>query len=117
MMCYLFSSKTSYWIFYFFIQKHSYDGFEHFKELNLFALILFYFILQINDWTTTGTFVTPQVRSLRKGNSDYVAIAVDEDPGSTSRIEDEDDDKGNFAILNLCVGFWCSQTLVPFINF
>ncbi|XP_024630980.1 protein MLP1 isoform X5 [Medicago truncatula] len=47
----------------------------------------------INEWTTTGTFVTPQVRSLRKGNSDYVAIAVDEDPGSTSRIEDEDDDK------------------------
>lgn len=30
--------------FFFFIQKHSYyDGFEHFKELNLFALILFYF--------------------------------------------------------------------------
>ncbi|KAK2453055.1 protein MLP1 [Trifolium repens] len=47
----------------------------------------------INEWTTTGTFVTPQVRSLRKGNSDYVAIAVDEDLGSTSRIEDEDDDK------------------------
>ncbi|CAK8570111.1 unnamed protein product [Lathyrus sativus] len=47
----------------------------------------------INEWTTTGAFVTPQVRSLRKGNSDYVAIAVDEDPGSTSRIEDEDDDK------------------------
>ncbi|CAI8605805.1 unnamed protein product [Vicia faba] len=47
----------------------------------------------INEWTTKGTFVTPQVRSLRKGNSDYVAIAVDEDPGSTSRIEDEDDDK------------------------
>lgn len=47
----------------------------------------------ITEWKTTGTFVTPQVRSLRKGNSDHVAIAVDEDPGSTSRIEDEEDDK------------------------
>ncbi|KAF7830181.1 centromere-associated protein E isoform X1 [Senna tora] len=44
-------------------------------------------------WTAAGTSVTPQVRSLRKGNNDHVAIAVDVDPGSTSRIEDEDDDK------------------------
>ncbi|CAL5201935.1 unnamed protein product [Lathyrus oleraceus] len=55
----------------------------------------------INEWTTE-TFVTSQVRSLRKGNSDYVTIVVDEDPGSTSRIEDEDHDKGNFALLCLC---------------
>jgi hypothetical protein len=82
--------------------------------LNLFALTLF--LLQINEWTTTGTFVTPQVRSLRKGNSDYVAIAVDEDPGSTSRMEDEDEDKGNLSLLNPCVGFWCTQKLW-FINF
>ncbi|QHN87721.1 uncharacterized protein DS421_16g557560 [Arachis hypogaea] len=47
----------------------------------------------VNEWRTTGSFVTPQVRSLRKGNNDYVAIAVDEDPVSTSRIEDEEDDK------------------------
>nr|XP_025659602.1 uncharacterized protein LOC112755613 isoform X4 [Arachis hypogaea] len=47
----------------------------------------------VNEWRTTGPFVTPQVRSLRKGNNDYVAIAVDEDPVSTSRIEDEEDDK------------------------
>ncbi|KAL2574158.1 hypothetical protein AAZV13_17G171400 [Glycine max] len=47
----------------------------------------------MNDWSPSGAFVTPQVRSLRKGNSDHVAIAVDVDPGSTSRIEDEEDDK------------------------
>lgn len=70
-----------------------------FKVLNLFTLILF--LLQINEWTTE-TFVTSQVRSLRKGNNDYVTIVVDEDPGSTSRIEDEDHDKGNFALLCLC---------------
>lgn len=50
----------------------------------------------MNEWTATGTFVTPQVRSLRKGNNDHVAIAVDVDPGSTSRVEDEEDDKGIF---------------------
>ncbi|KAK4274347.1 hypothetical protein QN277_017579 [Acacia crassicarpa] len=47
----------------------------------------------INKWTTAGTSVTPQVRSLRKGNNDHVAIAVDTDPGSTSRMEDEEEDK------------------------
>ncbi|OIW14366.1 hypothetical protein TanjilG_15720 [Lupinus angustifolius] len=46
-----------------------------------------------NEWSARGTFVAPQVRSLRKGNTEHVAIAVDEDPGSTSRIEDEEDDK------------------------
>ncbi|KAL2974790.1 hypothetical protein AAZX31_14G123300 [Glycine max] len=50
-------------------------------------------IVEMNDWSSSGAFVTPQVRSLRKGNSDHVAIAVDVDPGSTSRIEDEEDDK------------------------
>lgn len=71
----------------------------------------------MNEWTTTGAFVTPQVRSLRKGNNDQVAIAIDEDPGSTSRIEDEEDDKGNPALLNLSADFWCSQQhfMVPFI--
>ncbi|XP_027333482.1 centromere-associated protein E isoform X2 [Abrus precatorius] len=47
----------------------------------------------MNEWSSSGAFVTPQVRSLRKGNNDHVAIAVDVDPGSTSRIEDEEDDK------------------------
>ncbi|KAK7384853.1 hypothetical protein VNO78_30556 [Psophocarpus tetragonolobus] len=47
----------------------------------------------MNEWSTSGAFVTPQVRSLRKGNSDHIAIAVDEDPASTTRIEDEEDDK------------------------
>lgn len=46
--------------------------------------------------------MAPQVRSLRKGNNDHVAIAVDADPSSTSRIEDEDDDKGNSTALNYC---------------
>ncbi|CAL0323210.1 unnamed protein product [Lupinus luteus] len=46
-----------------------------------------------NEWSARGTFVAPQVRSLRKGNTEHIAIAVDEDPGSTSRIEDEEDDK------------------------
>lgn len=63
----------------------------------------------MNDWSPSGAFVTPQVRSLRKGNSDHVAIAVDVDPGSTSRIEDEEDDKGNYVLLNLCTGFCCFQ--------
>ncbi|CAJ1972211.1 unnamed protein product [Sphenostylis stenocarpa] len=47
----------------------------------------------MNHWSPSGAFVSPQVRSLRKGNSDHIAIAVDVDPGSTSRIEDEEDDK------------------------
>ncbi|KAK7293682.1 hypothetical protein RJT34_16555 [Clitoria ternatea] len=47
----------------------------------------------VNEWLSSGAFVTPQVRSLRKGNNDHVAIAVDVDPSSTSRIEDEEDDK------------------------
>ncbi|KAK7260772.1 hypothetical protein RIF29_27069 [Crotalaria pallida] len=46
-----------------------------------------------NEWSPRGTFVTPQVRSLRKGITEHVAIAVDEEPGSTGRIEDEEDDK------------------------
>lgn len=40
--------------------------------------------------------MAPQVRSLRKGNNEQVAIAIDTDPESSSRLEDEDDDKGYF---------------------
>nr|KYP72351.1 Laminin-like protein epi-1 [Cajanus cajan] len=51
-------------------------------------------IVEMNEWSSSGAFITPQVRSLRKGNNnDHIAIAVDEDPGSTSRMEDEEDDK------------------------
>jgi len=58
--------------------------------------------MQLDKWTAPGTSVIPQVRSLRKGNNDHVAIAVDMDPGSTGRIEDEEDDKGNSAINTTC---------------
>ena len=57
------------------------------KSSTLFSLA------QINNWASTS--VIPQVRSLRKGNTDQVAIAIDMDPASSSnRLEDEDDDKG-----------------------
>lgn len=42
----------------------------------------------------SGTSIAPQVRSLRKGNSDQVAIAIDMDSEKTSRLDDEEDDKG-----------------------
>ncbi|PKI61286.1 hypothetical protein CRG98_018312 [Punica granatum] len=35
----------------------------------------------------------PQVRSLRKPNNDQLAIAIDMDPGGSTRLEDEDDNK------------------------
>lgn len=47
----------------------------------------------INKWAVTPTPSTRQVRSLRKANNDQVAIAIDEDPTSSSRLEDADDDK------------------------
>lgn len=59
---------------------------------------------QADKWTAVGTSVTPQVCNLRKGNNDQVAIAVDVDPGSSSRIEDEDDDKGDSTSHNLWSG-------------
>ncbi|KAI4337430.1 hypothetical protein L6164_015849 [Bauhinia variegata] len=50
----------------------------------------------VNKWTAAGTSVTPQVRSLRKGNNDHVAIAIDDmDPGRRRMIEDEDDEKAH----------------------
>ncbi|XP_052208944.1 trans-Golgi network-localized SYP41-interacting protein 1 isoform X2 [Diospyros lotus] len=49
----------------------------------------------INKWALPGTSITPQVRSLRKGNNDQVAIAIDMDQGSGGRLEDEDDDKAH----------------------
>ncbi|XP_062099526.1 uncharacterized protein LOC133805376 isoform X2 [Humulus lupulus] len=47
----------------------------------------------INKWTVPSSSVATQVRSLRKGNNDQVAIAIDMDPGNSNRLEDEDDDK------------------------
>jgi len=49
--------------------------------------------LQINKWTVPGTSIAPQVRSLRK--------AIDMDPGSSGRLEDEDDNKGKSRIVHL----------------
>ncbi|KAM1022573.1 hypothetical protein ACFX15_042688 [Malus domestica] len=46
-----------------------------------------------NNWAKAGTSIAPQVRSLRKVNNDQVAIAIDMDSGSSSRLEDEEDDK------------------------
>ncbi|XP_057958272.1 trans-Golgi network-localized SYP41-interacting protein 1 isoform X2 [Malania oleifera] len=47
----------------------------------------------INKRAAPGASIAPQVRSLRKVNNDQVAIAIDTDPGSNTRLEDEDDDK------------------------
>ncbi|GFZ08213.1 hypothetical protein Acr_20g0000210 [Actinidia rufa] len=49
----------------------------------------------INKWVPPGTSITPQVRSLRKVNNDQVAIAIDMEPGSDGRLDDEDDDKAH----------------------
>ncbi|XP_014504393.1 centromere-associated protein E isoform X2 [Vigna radiata var. radiata] len=83
----------------------------------------------MNRWSPpSGAFVAPQVRSLRKGNSDHIAIAVDENPGGTSRIEEEDDKVHGFKSLtsskivprftrpltDLIDGLWvsCDRTLM-----
>ncbi|XWS72817.1 hypothetical protein CRYUN_Cryun02cG0072900 [Craigia yunnanensis] len=47
----------------------------------------------INKWAVAGTSMASQVRSLRKVNTDQVAIPIDTDDGSNSRLEDEDEDK------------------------
>lgn len=63
---------------------------------------MFFFVnvIKINKWTVPGTSVASHVRSLRKGNSDQVAIAIDGvDPASNSKLEDEDDDKGNSNLI------------------
>lgn len=61
----------------------------------------------MNKRMVPGTSIAPQVRSLRKGNNDQVAIAIDMDPGSSGRIEDEDDDKGKTRrIQTVCLSFF-----------
>ncbi|KAG5225035.1 centromere-associated protein [Salix suchowensis] len=47
----------------------------------------------INKWVAPAPSSSSQVRNLRKVNNDQVAIAIDEDPISKNRLEDEDDDK------------------------
>ncbi|XP_017604382.1 trans-Golgi network-localized SYP41-interacting protein 1-like isoform X3 [Gossypium arboreum] len=47
----------------------------------------------INQWAVPGNSSASQVRSLRKVNNDQVAIHIDSDDVSNSRLEDEDEDK------------------------
>nr|KJB06194.1 hypothetical protein B456_001G002300 [Gossypium raimondii] len=47
----------------------------------------------INKWAVPGTSTASQVRSLRKVNNDQVAIHIDSDDVSNTRLEDEDEDK------------------------
>ncbi|GMI81545.1 hypothetical protein like AT4G31570 [Hibiscus trionum] len=47
----------------------------------------------MNKWAIAGTPTASQVRSLRKVNTDQVAIPIDTDDGNNSRLEDEDEDK------------------------
>ncbi|KAB2027905.1 hypothetical protein ES319_D05G064800v1 [Gossypium barbadense] len=47
----------------------------------------------INKRAIAGTSTASQVRSLRKVNTDQVAIPIDADDGNNSRLEDEDEDK------------------------
>ncbi|KAK8499377.1 hypothetical protein V6N13_010589 [Hibiscus sabdariffa] len=47
----------------------------------------------INKWTIAGTSTASQVRSLRKVNTDQVAIPIDTDDDDNSRLQDEDEDK------------------------
>ena len=60
----------------------------------------------MNKWTVPGPSTTSQVRSLRKVNNDQVAIAIDTERDS-SRLEDEDDDKGNPALIQSLPIFHC----------
>lgn len=49
----------------------------------------------MNKWSPTGTSTAPQVRSLRKVNSDQVAISIDSNIATEDRLDDEDDDKAH----------------------
>lgn len=67
--------------------------------------------MQISKWAAPGSSIAPQVRSLRKGNNDQVAIAIDMDPGSSNRLEDEDDDKGKLGCFFVHFQFYCEIML------
>ncbi|KAL1210429.1 Trans-Golgi network-localized SYP41-interacting protein 1 [Cardamine amara subsp. amara] len=83
----------------------------------------------INKWTKSGTSIPSQVRSLRKGNNDQVAISIDADQADQSGSLDEDDDKAHGfrslstsrivprftrPITNMVDGLWvsCDRTLM-----
>lgn len=72
-------------------------------------------IVQINKWTVPSTSVASQVRSLRKGNNEQVAIAIDMDPGSI-RLEDEDDDKGKLKTYVIPCFLFCSDKSSPSLD-
>ena len=73
---------------------------------NNFLILL---ICQINKWTVPGPSTASQVRSLRKVNNDQFAVAIDMDPGGTSRLEDEDDEKGRLRISPHLVLFFSTK--------
>ncbi|KAF8097555.1 hypothetical protein N665_0286s0063 [Sinapis alba] len=84
----------------------------------------------INKWTTSGTSIPSQVRSLRKGNNnDQVAISIDADQADQSLSLEEDDDKAHGfrslttsriiprftrPVTNMIDGLWvsCDRTLM-----
>ncbi|XP_019056916.1 PREDICTED: A-kinase anchor protein 9 isoform X2 [Tarenaya hassleriana] len=49
----------------------------------------------IHKWGASGTSIPSQVRSLRKGNNDQVAISIDTDQTGQSGSLEEDDDKAH----------------------
>ncbi|XP_024004598.1 early endosome antigen 1 isoform X2 [Eutrema salsugineum] len=83
----------------------------------------------INKWTMSGTSMPSQVRSLRKGNNDQVAISIDADQADQSHSLEEDDDKAHGfrslstsrivprftrPVTNMIDGLWvsCDRTLM-----
>ncbi|XP_056859471.1 trans-Golgi network-localized SYP41-interacting protein 1 isoform X2 [Raphanus sativus] len=83
----------------------------------------------INKRTTSGASIPSQVRSLRKGNNDQVAISIDADqPDQSLSLEDDDDKAHGFRSLttsriiprftrpvtNMIDGLWvsCDRTLM-----
>ncbi|CAG7886580.1 unnamed protein product [Brassica rapa] len=83
----------------------------------------------INKRTTSGASIPSQVRSLRKGNNDQVAISIDADqPDESLSLEDDDDKAHGFRSLttsrvvprftrpvtNMIDGLWvsCDRTLM-----
>uniref|UniRef100_A0A1J3ILL0 Uncharacterized protein n=2 Tax=Noccaea caerulescens TaxID=107243 RepID=A0A1J3ILL0_NOCCA len=83
----------------------------------------------INKRTMSGTSTPSQVRSLRKGNNDQVAISIDADHADQSHSLEEDDDKAHGfrslttsriiprftrPVTNMIDGLWvsCDRTLM-----
>ncbi|CAN8273307.1 unnamed protein product [Cochlearia groenlandica] len=83
----------------------------------------------VNKRTKSGTSVPSQVRSLRKGNNEQVAISIDADQADQSHSLEEDDDKAHGfrslttsrivprftrPVTNMIDGLWvsCDRTLM-----